>query len=106
MLRHGTMAGATALIHSTTLCGVILATHGMIGIGTSATTPTTMIGTGRDATMTHIIITTTIITTHTIHITQVITLRHPHHHIVRVTTQDTTMVQAIAQAVATRVQVI
>ena len=105
MLRHGTMAGATALIHSTTLCGVILATHGMIGIGTSATTPITMIGTGRDATMTHIIITTTT-TTHTIHITQVITLRHPHHHTVRVTTQDTKMVQAIVQAVATQVQVI
>ncbi len=35
--RLGTMAGTLRCHHSTTRCGVILATRGTIGIGTSAT---------------------------------------------------------------------
>ncbi len=72
-------------IHSTTLCGVILTTRGMIGTGICATIRSIMIGTGVDI----ILITTiTIITT---------TILCHHHHTVRTIAQAIIQITQLAQ---------
>lgn len=84
-------------IPSTTLHGAIPTTHGTIGTGRYATTPSTTIGIG---------VATTIHTITTITTILAITLRHPHQDTIQDTTQDTIQHQVTATMDVPLVQVI